>query len=105
MNIKALAGLALAAALVAACVSEGHEHHANQAKVSKEDATRTALAQVPNGTLKASELEKERGKLIWSFDLATPGSSELTEVNIDAITGQVVATSKESPESESKERN
>ncbi|PZR77143.1 MAG: peptidase, partial [Chthoniobacterales bacterium] len=41
-----------------------------QAKITKADAEKTALAKVPNGTISASELEKEHGKLIWSFDIA-----------------------------------
>ena len=61
-----------------------------EAKVSKQDAQATAAAKVPNGTFKESELEKENGKLIWSFDFATPDTTDITEVNVDAITGGVV---------------
>jgi uncharacterized membrane protein YkoI len=111
MKLKSIIALAIAALFAAGCATEKHEDQADQArlqaqaKVAKEDAMRTALAQVPNGTVKAAELEKEHGKLIWSFDVSTPGTSEITEVNVDAITGQVVSTSKESPESESKEKD
>ena len=73
------------------------------AKVSKEDAQKTALAKVPNGTIKEAELEKENGKLIWSFDVATPGTKDITEVNVDAITGAVIGVHKESAASEAKE--
>jgi len=61
-----------------------------QAKVSKDAALKTALAKVPNGTIKEAELEKEHGELIWSFDVATLDSNDITEVNVDAITGDVV---------------
>lgn len=112
MKIKLLAAMTLAAVLAAGCATEGHKHHHNdqaklqaEAKISKETATQTALAHVPNGTVKESELEREHGKLIWSFDISTPGAREITEVNVDAITGQVVSTSKESPEDESKEKD
>ena len=87
----------LVAALFAGCASEESHEQANQtkwmaeAKVSQADAQATALAQVPNGTVKESELEKEHGKLIWSFDIATAGTKDITEVNIDAINGTVVS--------------
>ena len=74
-----------------------------QAKVSKADAEKTALAKVPNGTVKESEIEMEKGKLIWSFDITTPDTKDITEVSVDAITGEVIAVEKESAESEAKE--
>src|ERR1035437_2073542 len=74
-----------------------------QAKVSKETAQQTALAKVPNGTVKESEIEMEKGKLIWSFDITTPDTKDITEVSADAITGEVVSVEKEAAESETKE--
>lgn len=113
MNIKTmktLIGMSLAVALLAGCESEKREE-ANQAKymaeakVSQADAQATALAQVQNGTVKESELEKEHGKLIWSFDIATPDTKDITEINVDAITGQVVSKEMEKPEKEAKEKD
>lgn len=75
----------------------------SEATVSKAEAERTAMARVPGATIKEAELEKEKGRLIWSFDMATPGSKEITEVNIDAKSGEVVAVDKESPSDEAKE--
>jgi uncharacterized membrane protein YkoI len=112
MKIKYLIGVVLMAVAVAGCETEAHEKESkeakqaelmSQAKVSKADAQATALAQAPNGTVKESELEKEKGKLIWSFDIATPGTTDITEVNVDAITGKVVAVEKEKAENEAKE--
>ncbi len=60
------------------------------AKVSEADAAKTALAKVPGSTVKSSELEREDGKLIYSFDLATKGKSGIDEVHVDAITGAIV---------------
>jgi uncharacterized membrane protein YkoI len=74
-----------------------------KAKITKEAATKTALAKVPNGTIKEAELEKEKGKLIWSFDIATPGTKDTTEVNIDAMTGEVVSVEVEKAADEAKE--
>ena len=40
-----------------------------QAKISKSVATKTALSKVPGGKIKSSEIERENGKLIYSFDI------------------------------------
>jgi uncharacterized membrane protein YkoI len=69
----------------------------NEARISKAEAEKTALARVPGGTVHSAELEREHGTLIWSFDIATPGSRDITEVNVDAIHGNIVAVSKENP--------
>ena len=110
MKTKSIICVALSAVLLAGCATEKHESkEAKQAKlmamakVSQSDAQATALAQVPNGTVKESELEKEHGKLIWSFDIATPGTPDITEVNVDAMDGKVVSTEKEKAEDEAKE--
>jgi uncharacterized membrane protein YkoI len=75
------------------------------AKISKETAQATALAKVPGGTVKDGELEKEKGKLIWSFDLSTPDSKDITEIGVDAITGDVVSVEKETPAQQAKEKD
>ena len=75
-----------------------------QAKITQAEAEKTALAKVPNGKIKAAELEKEHGKLIWSFDISTPGTKDITEVNVDAVTGQVVSVDKENEAAEAKEK-
>jgi len=74
-----------------------------QAKISEADARTTALAKVPGGSVSSSELEKEHGKLIWSFDIAQTGSKNITEVQVDAKTGKVVSTKIETPAKEQKE--
>ncbi len=75
-----------------------------QAKVTKAQATKTALERVPNGKVKEAELENEHGKLVWSFDIATPGSKGITEVQVDAMDGSVVSEEKESPKAEKAEK-
>lgn len=80
----------LAAGCLAGCASHSQSHLQAEAKISKADAQATALGKAPNGTVKEAELEREHGKLIWSFDIATPDSNDITEVNVDAITGEVV---------------
>ncbi len=65
------------------------------AKLSRVEAERVALTRAPGGTVKESELEKEHGKLVWSFDIATPGTTDITEVQVDAVTGEVVSVENE----------
>ena|ERR1700722_463055 len=85
--------LGLAAGLVAGCATENEQ---SEAKLSKADAEKIAMARVPNGTIKEGELEKEHGKLQWSFDMATPeDEGEITEVNVDAVTGAIISVGKE----------
>jgi uncharacterized membrane protein YkoI len=76
---------------------------AKQAKISLETARATALAKVPNGEVRSEELEKEHGKLIYSFDIAVPGKSGIQEVNVNAITGKVIGVHHESAKDEKKE--
>ncbi len=95
----------LAAVLLAGCATENQAQLMAEAKISKETARQTALAKVPNGTLKAAELEKEKGKLQWSFDVAMPGTKDITEVNVDAMTGDVISVDKESAQGEAKEKD
>ncbi|SRR6266404_722569 len=75
-----------------------------EAKVSRAEAEKIALTKVPGGTVKEAEIEKEKGKLIWSFDIATPGTPDITEVQVDALNGEVVAIEKESPGQQAKEK-
>lgn len=74
-----------------------------EAKISEATARATALKEVPNGTVKSEEIERENGKLIYSYDISVAGKSGIEEVNVNALTGAVVAKSHESPKAEQKE--
>lgn len=105
MKTRPLIVLTAAALLtigIAACSTS--DKLAAQAKISKAEAEKTALAKAPGGTIKEGELEKENGKLIWSFDIATPGTKDITEVQVDATTGAVVSVENETAEHEAKEK-
>jgi hypothetical protein len=75
----------------------------SQAKVDRPAAEKTALARVPGGTVKEGELEREHGKLVWSFDVAKPKTQNITEVQVDAISGKVVSVVVETPKDQAKE--
>ena len=74
-----------------------------QARVTRQQAERTALTRVERGTIKSGELEKESGMLIWSFDIMQPGKKNVTEVWVDAMTGKITSVSIERPGGEKKE--
>jgi len=103
MKIKTLLAVTLASALIAAPALAKDKLEA-QAKISKADAEKIALAKVPGGKVKEAELEEEDGKLIWTFDIAKEGSKDIVEVNVDAKTGEVVSVEEESAEREAAEK-
>jgi uncharacterized membrane protein YkoI len=73
-------------------------------KVSIASARAVALAKVTGGTIKSEELEREHGRLIYSFDMQVAGKSGIDEVNVDAMTGKIVAFQHEGPAAEAKEK-
>ena len=74
-----------------------------EAKISEPDARATALKEVPNGTVKSEELEREKGKLVYSYDISVPGKSGVEEVKVSAIDGSIVGKIHESAGTEKKE--
>ncbi len=75
-----------------------------QAKVTETEAQKIALAKAPGGKIQSGELEEEKGALIWSFDIAMPGTKDITEVAVDAKTGAIVSVVTETPKEQKKER-
>ena len=75
----------------------------NQARVTKHQAKRVALARVKGGTIKCVKLEKDNGGLIWSVDVTQPGKKDLTDVWVDATTGKITAITLETPTFEKEE--
>ena len=76
-----------------------------EAKITEPTARKIALSQVPKGTVKSIELEREKGLLIWSVDLAVRDTKNITEVGIDATTGTVVAVDIETPKEQENEKD
>ena len=72
-------------------------------KVSESAARATALTQVKGGIVQRSELEREVGKLVWSFDIERPGSKSVTEILVDANTGRIVSKKQETLAEQAKE--
>jgi uncharacterized membrane protein YkoI len=74
-----------------------------QAKISTAQAEKIALAKVPRGKIQSVELENEHHALVWSFDIATPGSKNITEVLVNAKTGNIISISAETLADQAKE--
>ena len=100
----------LAVGLTACCCTQCKEKEGSeakleaQAKVTKAEAQKIALEKVPGGTIKEGGIEKEEGKVIWSFDITTTGTQDITEVQVDAMTGQVLDVAKETVAEQEKEK-
>ncbi|HEY2375487.1 MAG TPA: PepSY domain-containing protein [Gemmatimonadaceae bacterium] len=75
-----------------------------EAKIAEADARKTALAAVPGGKVQSHELERENGRLIYSYDIKVAGKSGVEEVNVDAKTGEIVAHEHENAKAEAKEK-
>jgi len=89
--------LAVFAASTSMAGEESQSVLRKQAIVPDSQARKSALAKVPNGTIKSSELERENGRLIWSFDIAKTRTRNITEVQVDAKTGKIVSNQTETP--------
>src|ERR1700676_4206557 len=72
-----------------------------EAKVTMEQAQKTALAKEA-GKIKSKELEREKGRLIFFFD--NKAGDCIHEVQVDAITGEIVEDTVESAAAEAKEK-
>ena len=76
-----------------------------EAKITESAAADLAKAAEPGATITEMALEKEAGKLIYSYDLKTAGKTGVDEVHIDAMTGAVIGTTHESPKQEKAEKS
>jgi uncharacterized membrane protein YkoI len=74
-----------------------------EAKVTKAQAEKIAFSKVPSGIIKSGEIENEHGRLIWSFDIAKPGTKNITEVQVDAKSGKIASVKIETPKDQAAE--
>lgn len=73
-----------------------------EAKISMDQARATALNAAP-GKVESGELEREHGKLIYSFDIRNAAGT-IDEVNVNAIDGTIVAVEHENKAKEAAEK-
>jgi len=74
------------------------------AKISRDSARTVALGRVAAGSkVKSSELEREKGTIVYSFDITVPGQTGVEEILVSAIDGSVVSQAHETPRQEKAE--
>jgi hypothetical protein len=95
--------LAIAATLAALCLTTMNVVAGDKARIDRAAAEKTALARVPGGEIKEGELETENGKLVWSIEIARKTSADITEVQVDAMTGEVVSVENDSADDQDEE--
>ena len=94
----ALATSASAATLPTVALREEKAGLLARAKVTEIQARALALARVPGGRFVDAELEEEDGRLVYSFDLVVDGQDGMMDVEIDAMTGEVLGVEHEDDE-------
>jgi uncharacterized membrane protein YkoI len=75
----------------------------HQARIGRARAEAIALERVPGGKVKSSELEREKGIRVYSFDIEVPGKPGVEEVQVNARNGSVVSVTHESAAKEKAE--
>ncbi|HEV7906101.1 MAG TPA: PepSY domain-containing protein [Pyrinomonadaceae bacterium] len=75
---------------------------AKQARITMEQARKIALERAP-GTIEEEELEKEHGKLVYSFDIRNAGGA-ITEVQVNAKDGSIASVEEEDAKEEAEEK-
>ncbi len=75
---------------------------AKQAKITMAQAREIAQKKA-EGKIEGEELEKENGKLIYSFDIRN-AKGTITEVQVDAKNGSIVSIEEENKAAEQKEK-
>jgi uncharacterized protein YpmB len=75
---------------------------AKQAKISMAQA-REIAQKTASGTIEGEELERENGKLLYSFDIRNEKGT-ITEVQVDAKTGKLLSSKEETAADEAKEK-
>ncbi len=96
--------LLLSLPTLAADTCKGPAALKQRAKVTCAEARKLALVKVGSGVVKDAELEEEDGKLVYSLDIKKPKTSGIEEVQIDALTAEVVSVKHEDAKAEAAER-
>lgn len=63
----------------------------DMAAIGPDSAVHLAKVAVP-GKITKAVLERERGVLLYSFDIEVQGESGITEVHVDAATGNILSS-------------
>lgn len=73
--------------------------------MSRDQAEAVAQTESNGGRIVSAELEREHGRLVWSFDITIPDSKDIREIQVDASSGQIVDREIETPAQQAQEAN
>jgi hypothetical protein len=102
------AAVAFVAALPLSAQAQGYKKElpdslVAKAKITEDSAAKVAMKRVPKGNIESVALEREKGKLQYSYDIKVPGKTGVQEVLVSALTGKVMAVMHETPAMQKKE--
>ena len=80
----------------------GRKSLQSQTKITMDEARATALKRAA-GKVESGELEREHGRLVYSFDIRN-AKGTITEVQVSAITGRIVRVEHENKRQEAAEK-
>lgn len=97
MYIRNARSLVLVAGLVSAVPALAQQTGVTKVDppITLEAARKAAQDRVPGGKIQDEELEREDGRLVYSFEISTPGKSGAQEVLVDANDGKIVSVKQE----------
>lgn len=93
----------LTGAVLVSAAGQSEAELVKQATITKSQAEKIALAKAPQGRVQSAEIENEKGHLVWSFDIATPGTRDITEILVDAKSGRIISQQTETARDQAKE--
>ena len=102
-SILTLVITGMLAAATSGLASPSEAELMKQAKITKAQAEKIAMARVPRAKIQSEEIENENHALVWSFDMVKSGSKDITEVLVNAKTGKLVSVSTETPNDQARE--
>jgi uncharacterized membrane protein YkoI len=68
-----------------------------QSLIARHRAEMKALELVPGGVIVSGNLERDKNRLLWWFDVSIPGSRNVKAIQLDAYSGAVVSNTIETP--------
>ncbi len=74
-----------------------------EAKITMAQARQTALARVA-GTVEMAQLEREKGKVLFEFEIHKADNNAEVEIHVDAVTGEIFETKEEKGGGSAKEK-
>src|ERR1700687_3409669 len=89
--------------LVSGILMVGSSSQAAEHAVSMTRAREIAISAYP-GKIESAELEQEKGRWVYSFDIRRAGQANIHETLVDADTGEIISQTTETPKQQADEK-